>query len=111
MSVRHATVSHAQRAARDLSDEFLACREQHNWALYRVKRVRGGRERSWFCKRCKSEKHQFTDNHGYVDDATYNYADGYLIVGLGRMSGGARAAIRAEMLDRIEDFELDPADL
>jgi hypothetical protein len=106
-----ATPQRTAQAASALPDEYLACRENHLWRLYYVKRVKGGRDRSWFCPRCKTEKHQFTDNEGYLFAPSYSYPKGYQITGMGRISGAARAAIRIEMLERMDDFEIDISEL
>jgi hypothetical protein len=88
--------------AQNLTEEFLRCRDDgHIWNLYRLLRVRGGFERSYWCKSCKTAKHQFVSKNGSVITRSYNYDKGYQMPGVGRLYGNHRAVLRMEHLERI----------
>lgn len=94
-------VGEVKERARHLSEEFLACRDTgHGWHQYRLIRVRGGYERSLYCKSCKTAKHQFISRSGEILAVNYTYQDGYQMQGVGRLYGDHRAVLRLEALER-----------
>lgn len=96
-----ATPKDVRGVAGKMPEEFLRCRDlNHVWAQYRVKRVRGGYERSLYCRSCKTAKHQFISPRGEILAGHYTYNDGYQIKGLGRIQADSKAVLRLEALDR-----------
>lgn len=108
-----ASVKDVKTAVHGLAEEFLRCRDiGHVWHQYRVKRVRGGYERSMFCRSCKTNKHQFLSSKGDILASNYTYNDGYQFRGLGRVQADGKSVLRLESLTRIMDkggIEFDPA--
>lgn len=95
-----------------MPETFLRCRDLgHTWLQYRVKRIRGGFERSLFCRSCKTNKHMFISPKGEILASNYVYNDGYQIQGLGRIQAEGKSVLRLEALDRIMvDGEFDLGD-
>lgn len=96
-----ASVGQIKELGAALSEEFLACRDTgHGWHQYRLLRVRGGYERSLYCKSCKTAKHQFVSKKGEIVWTTYTYQEGYTLKGIGRLYSDHRAVLRLEALER-----------
>lgn len=87
--------------AESLTEEYLRCRDNgHIWNQYRLMKVRGGYERSFYCKFCKTAKHQFISKTGEILAGNYSYQSGYQLTGVGRLYGNHRAILRLEHLER-----------
>lgn len=110
-----ASVKDVKSAVHDLAEEHLRCRDiGHVWHQYRVKRVRGGFERSMFCRSCKTNKHQFLSTRGEILASNYTYNEGYQFRGLGRVQADGKSVLRLESLNRIMakgGIEIAPEDL
>ena len=90
--------------AANLEDNWLFCRTyQHNWkpwsahwsgelSCYEVK-IR--------CNRCTTKRVQRMSDKGQVLASHYEYPDGYLHEGMGRIAGEARDMLRLESVTRV----------
>lgn len=97
-----ATPKEVRQAVVKMPETFLRCRDLgHTWLQYRVKRIRGGFERSLFCRSCKTNKHMFISPKGEILASNYVYNDGYQIQGMGRIQAEGKAVMRLEALDRV----------
>jgi hypothetical protein len=86
-----------------MGDAALACRDLgHNWRANSAAWVPKERvyERSLRCTRCRNLRHQILNERGEVISNSYEYRKGYLIKGLGRLSGESRAVLRLEAVQR-----------
>lgn len=112
--IKVASPKEVRSAVDHLTEEFLRCRDiGHVWVQYKVKRVRGGYERSLYCRSCKASKHQFVSGRGEILASSYVYSDGYQFRGIGRVQSEGKAVLRLESLDRTirltgGDLEIDP---
>jgi len=112
--IKVATPKQVRGAVHHLTEEFLRCRDiGHVWVQYKVKRVRGGFERSLYCRSCKGSKHQFVSGRGEILASSYVYSDGYQFKGIGRVQSEGKAVLRLESLDRTikltgGDLDIDP---
>jgi hypothetical protein len=73
------------------------CRDYgHSWEPFTAARLAGnkGYEQTLRCARCKTTRRRYLNRRGEVVTGGYDYADGYLIHGLGRLSGIDRGAVR-----------------
>lgn len=94
------------RARRDIDDAIssmtpihLNCRAYgHAWAPLDAYRIRGGFDQRMRCRDCGAIRHRTLDRYGDVLTSSYSYADGYLVVGLGRIEGADRGRIRIASL-------------
>jgi hypothetical protein len=104
-----ATPKEVRSVVKDMSDEFLQCRDfGHNWRQSRVVKVKGGFERTLYCNTCKTNRDQFLSPRGEVLHTSYDYAEGYQIKGLGRVQSEAKSVLRLQSLNRaIEHFHDD----
>lgn len=81
------------------TDDQLLCRDlQHSWSPYGARRDGKGFLRTLICTRCKSEKYQWLDEHGYIVSTRMSYVVGYLRPGEGRMTRDDRAELRVRNL-------------
>jgi hypothetical protein len=90
--------------ARGLSDEFLECRIlSHNWQPFQAAWERDADAYlvQYLCERCNSARHMWIDRFGDVVRGGYDYEDGYQHIGMGRITGRGRSALRLESLSRI----------
>lgn len=92
-------------AAQDWTDAFLECRTYgHPWkgqsASYTKDRT--AIATTELCRSCESERHSLLDARtGWVMSSHIDYADGYLLKGLGRITGDAKGAVRLTMVTRV----------
>lgn len=98
--------SEAADFAHGLPDEFLSCRDfGHSWAGVRARWVPA--ERAWHrvmqCRRCQSERIQVLSQTGAILSGRYDYAEGYLTHGIGRLTGTDRDALRLESCVRVSE--------
>ena len=72
-----------------LSDEALVCRDlQHSWVPKDAHEIPGGGYvRILRCRSCTTKRVEYLDGWGSVVRRYYQYADGYLIKGVGRFAG------------------------
>lgn len=88
--------------AQGASTNHLLCRElHHSWLPHTIGAYRdGGFKRTLRCPRCKTLKHMEISNRGLVTSASYEYPEGYLVEGLGRIVGEARGVLRLASITR-----------
>lgn len=101
-----ATPKDVRQATHDMSPEFLRCHAfGHPWDPHTVADLGRSYEVTLRCARCKSEAKQIINKRGILETARkYDYAEGYLFKGLGRVQGNARGAVRIEAIVRsLED--------
>ena len=83
--------------AADLSEAWLECRELgHLWAPRTAhwSGEDGCYYRTLRCDRCETERDQTLSDRGAVLSNSYNYPDGYLLEGMGRIAGEGRDMLR-----------------
>lgn len=92
-------------AVKDMTDEALECRDfSHSWRPFSASRESYGFERTLQCRNCKTERRETLDKRGGLVSRSYAYPEGFLIKGLGRLSGNRKDAVRlASMLRAIPD--------
>lgn len=82
-------------ALAQLPPNHLRCRDYgHAWTPYSAYRIPGGFNRRMRCRDCGSVREQVLDRTGDVLKGHYVYADGYLIEGIGRLTGTDRGRVR-----------------
>lgn len=83
------------------AEAFLECRDiGHEWRLANIVRIKGGFQRRWWCVRCKTNRVQTLSPRGYVESNHYEYEDGYVLDGMGRLYADARATMRLVAIER-----------
>lgn len=95
--------------AQGLSISHLHCRELgHNWRPHAARRAEDGGsfERVLRCVRCKTLRIQVLSIYGAVVSSHYEYPDGYISKGLGRIVGDGRDRLRLETTMRM----MEPVD-
>lgn len=96
------------KAAQSLSDSHLRCRDLgHDWRLYYQRREGAVIVRKLYCPSCKTNRKCKINRYGEVVSNSYDYDDGYLIEGLGRVQGRSKSLLRAESINRSPDVDLD----
>jgi hypothetical protein len=83
--------------------EHLQCRDfNHSWRPYTASRHTNGLiERQLRCSRCRTIKVQTLNRWGHVVAGRYDYADGYVIKGLGRIIGEEKDHLRLASINKI----------
>ena len=92
-----ADVDDVQRVADDWSTDFLQCRDVgHHWVPEDAVHVIAARFYRVIhaCTRCEVRRTRELSERGHVFAQTYDYPDGYMIKGLGRIAGEAKDALR-----------------
>jgi len=87
------------------------CRDYgHAWRPHTVSVLakRAGYEQALRCGRCATIRRRVLDRYGSQVTTAYDYADGYLVNGLGRLTGSDRdhirlASVRALLKDGTDD--------
>lgn len=85
------------KAIETMPETHLHCRDYgHAWRPFTARYVPAERayEQSLRCSRCKAQRHRLLDSHGSVIRSGYDYPDGYLVQGLGRLTGDDRGLVR-----------------
>lgn len=96
-----ATPKEVRTLAHSLVEEFLHCRDYgHIWRQANVERIRGGFERTLFCRSCKQNKFQVLNSRGEIVKEKRDYTEGYLIKGMGRMNVDGKSILRLESVLR-----------
>ena len=75
----------------------VQCRDfGHSWRPYTARWISryNQYESQQLCQRCSTIKTRFLSRTGEIVSSGYDYADGYLIKGLGRLTGHDRDEIR-----------------
>lgn len=93
---------HPQTFIREMSEESITCRDlSHTWRPFSARRIEGGGyERTVRCATCGSDRVELLDRWGQLVRRHYDYADGYLVPGMGRMDSEFRAHVRLTSLLR-----------
>lgn len=99
-------------ALRDMPASHLMCRDYgHAWEPFTAAKLakRAGYEQTLRCGRCLTTRRRYLDSRGEVIQSGYDYADGYLIHGLGRLSGADRGAVRIASVEATLNIRLADA--
>lgn len=101
-------VKDVKRQARQWSDEILECRTYgHMWRPYTARF--NNRYKYWAvvqrCQRCTSERRRQLTARGKRTSSSYDYVDGYLTEGLGRLTGEARDILELATITRVFPVE------
>jgi hypothetical protein len=88
---------HLADTLHEMPVEHLACRDfGHSWQPFSAAWL--AKERAYRtqlrCARCGTIRERWLDRYGAQVSSQYHYADGYLIHGLGRLTGHDRDAVR-----------------
>jgi hypothetical protein len=98
----HSQQLHAAVAV--MTDEMLECRDiQHSYRKWSVRWIPKDREyeSKLKCQRCGSIRVRRIDGRtGAIMASSYEYAEGYLVKGLGRLTGSDRGFIRLASLQQ-----------
>lgn len=88
--------SDIEQAISAMDMTFVHCRDYgHNWGPHTARKVRGGFERELRCRNCGGTQFQLLDNDCEpVKKPSRRYPEGYLVHGLGRLTGHDRAVVR-----------------
>ncbi len=100
----------ADEAIEQMSAQAITCRDySHNWTPWYVTewRGRGGFERGVRCGVCATARIESLDNWGRLVPGSrkYEYPEGYLVKGTGRLDKDFRAAIRLTSLLRSPNLQ------
>lgn len=109
---RHLRVAAAERdsiqtvttAIGQLSDGQLLCRDfGHSWRPYTARWIAQRRqyEEALRCTRCKTMRLRLISESGELLANRYRYADGYLVEGIGRLTGDDRDALRVAAMQTV----------
>ena len=100
---RWADARDVAQVAEQWTDDQITCRDLgHVWQLMdavHVARLKYFRV-SHVCPRCEMVRIREMSESGHVYAQTYQYPDGYLVEGLGRIAGDAKDAIRVASIRR-----------
>lgn len=92
-----------EEAVAQMTPEFIACRDYgHSWQPFTVNWNPADRyyQQQLKCGRCRTLRTRFLGPHGERGGGRYEYAEGYVISGLGFLSTSDRDRIRlASMLN------------
>lgn len=92
-------------ALKDMLIDHIHCRDYgHTWTPFTAYRIEGGRgfDQVLRCVRCNTQRHRVLDKFGDVLTNAYTYPDGYLVPGLGRLTGVDRGTLRlASIMDSL----------
>jgi hypothetical protein len=94
-----------------MTDEMVECRDiQHSYRKWATRWLAQEREyeRQLKCLRCGTIRVQRVSERGYLLGSSYEYAEGYLVKGLGRLDQDDRGAIRLQSV--LGDLERSHAD-
>lgn len=97
-------------AVHELPTKYIQCRDfAHSWKGHDARRVESteGRRRFAFyevilrCTRCDTKRLRRISPDGHIMGSSYEYADNYLLKGVGRMTSDDRAVVRLESTLRL----------
>lgn len=92
----------AATALAGMDEDHLLCRDLgHAWRPHQAQWVPQRRQfvETLRCTRCKGERARLLGEHGELLANRYTYADGYLMHGLGRLTGDGRNMLRLAGLE------------
>ena len=80
----------------DMRLEHVQCRDfSHSWRPYTARMIQGGQfEQVLRCSRCKTLRNRLLSRTGAILSSSYDYADHYVIKGLGRIVGEEKDHLR-----------------
>lgn len=87
-----------------MRDDHLQCRDfGHSWRPYTARWSPEDRcyETQLRCQRCKTIRVRLIGQRGEQLSNHYDYADGYIVKGMGRLDGDERNRLRLESVQRI----------
>lgn len=91
-----------RKAAKKMEDPHVHCRTLgHVWAHRTVKHHTQGFLQVLGCKTCGTTKEQIINRRGEILHSVTDYAEGYLLKGLGRLRSDTRSVLRLESLKRM----------
>lgn len=86
-----------EQAVTNMELTHVQCRDfGHSWRPYSARWLSAynSYESQLLCQRCKTVRTRFLSRTGAQLNSQYDYADGYLVKGMGRLTGGDRDVIR-----------------
>lgn len=102
----------AQQAIETMDQESLICRDfSHSWGGWYARRDGSGFERGIRCSVCGTCRIEKLDSQGRIVSRRYEYPDGYLLKGVGRITADFRAMVRLTVLARTATYEIDSGHL
>jgi len=93
------TGSEIERAVKGMDLAFIQCRDfGHSWRPYSARWLpQDNAYRSeLICQRCKTIRARWLSSTGAQLSGNYDYPEGYLVQGLGRLTGSDRDVIRLQ---------------
>lgn len=90
-----------------MREEHIQCRDfSHSWRPFTASVVRYGNRGSAYeqqlrCSRCRSIRRRLLSMTGSVITSNYDYSDGYIIKGLGRLTGTEKDHLRLVSVQRL----------
>lgn len=82
-----------------MEPDHLACRyRRHAWDPYTARAVPGGYAEVLVCTRCGTRRHTVLTRRFAVASVRYDYPDGYLVTGLGQLTGEDRDRLRRAVI-------------
>lgn len=95
-------VSAVSEAIAGMSDEHLLCRDfGHAWRPHSAERMGRGFQEALVCSRCYTVRRRLIDNRGRMLANGYTYPEGYLVQGVGRLTGDDRNGLRLAGLEAL----------
>lgn len=101
-------------AIADLDETSLQCRDfGHSWRPFEARYIPARRQydERLRCARCDTIRIRLLDSRGAQLASHYDYADGYLVKGLGRLTGEDRDALRLAGVQLLLDQFAEPTPL
>jgi len=102
-------VRDVQKAIETMNLEYVQCRDfGHSWRPFsaRWNSVENAYESQLQCSRCSTVRTRWLSTTGQQLQSSYNYADGYAVKGLGRLTGSDRDIVRlTSVLALVQDGE------
>src|SRR3954466_6172264 len=98
--VKYATAKAVRTALGTMPEGHVHCRTLgHVWAHREAVRVLGGFRQVLGCQNCQTEKVQMINRRGEIQESRVYYAEGYLLVGLGRLRADTKSIVRLASLE------------
>lgn len=95
-----------EAAIHDMSSDYIQCRDfGHQWRSVGATWVAADNryETSLRCIRCGTDRIRYIGRDGGLMRSKYDYSDGYVVKGMGRLDGHERDMIRLESVLRVLD--------
>lgn len=94
-----------------MRDEHVQCRDfSHSWRPFTASQAPDGHyEQVLRCSRCRTLRKRLLDRRGAVVSSAYEYADGYVVKGLGRINGSERDHLRLVSIRKVLEGRRDDA--